>query len=165
TLTYYWPSGGSEQKMPGIMLQDALRGLGVELKMVEMPWPSIVERVTKKETLPDVMTLINTPFAADPASGLLHQFYHSSRVGATYNWGWYVNPKVDQLLDEAERTLDDVKRLDLARQIQQIVIDDAAGIFIAYPKKWFIVSKGLKGVKYNLISMEWYPWYDMYIEK
>jgi peptide/nickel transport system substrate-binding protein len=54
----------------------------------------------------------------------LRRLYHSSarRLG-------YANPTLDRLLDEAAATLDQRRRLDLYAQAQQILWEDAVGIF------------------------------------
>ena len=166
TLTYLYPTGGEEQKQPGILLQDALRQIGVELQVDTIPWANIVERVASgPENAPDIMTLINSPKSAEAGPGLLEQFWHSANAGRPYNWGYYINPEIDELLAEAERTVDDEERLEIYRQLQRMGLEDVAGIFICYPDRWVLVSRDLGGYWFDPIGMEWQPWYDMYWKK
>ena len=46
--------------------------------------------------------------------------------------GGYSNPEVDILLEELAGTFEQAKKYEIARQIQQIVHDDAAVLWIAY---------------------------------
>ncbi len=164
TLTYFHPTGGEEQKMPGILFQDTLRRLNVRLELNEIPFPNIIKLVSNLQTTPDVMTLINSPVTGDPGVGLLESLFHSVNSGGAYNWGWYKNPQYDALLDRAFRTVDDRARTDLYRQAQRILIDDAAGIFLAFPDRWAIISRKLKGYVFNPIGLEWEDWYHLYLE-
>jgi len=164
TLTYFHPTGGEEQKIPGILLKDALRKLNVTLELNEVPFPNIIQLVSKVETTPDVMTLINSPITGDPGVGLLESLFHSVNAGAAYNWGWYKNPKYDELLDKAFRTVDERTRMELYQQAQQLVVDDAAGVFLTFPDRWWIVNRRLRGYYFTPIGLEWEDWYHLYFE-
>ena len=45
------------------------------------------------------------------------------------NWGYYSNPKVDALIDEAQRTFDVQKQDELIGQARALIVDDAALVF------------------------------------
>ena len=57
----------------------------------------------------------------------------------------YSNPQVDQLLDAAETEFDPAKRRDYAIQIQQLLMNDGAALFLGYPKTkyryWFLLER------------------------
>lgn len=164
TLKYFHPTGGEEQKIPGILLQDALRRLNVRLELNEIPFANIIQLVSKLETTPDVMTLINSPVTGDPGIGLLESLFHSVNAGSAYNWGWYKNPKYDELLDKAFRTVDARARTELYRQAQRLLIEDAAAVFLSFPDRWWIVNRKLKGYVFDPIGLEWEDWYRLYFE-
>ena len=48
-----------------------------------------------------------------------------------FNSGYYSNPEVDRLLEEARTATDQAARADLYKKMQQIVHDDAPWAFIA----------------------------------
>jgi len=55
---------------------------------------------------------------SDPLYAII-RFFHSGQVAPVgVNWGWYSNPKLDLLIDEAKRTFDPVK------QVHQAIVDD-----------------------------------------
>jgi peptide/nickel transport system substrate-binding protein len=48
-----------------------------------------------------------------------------------FNSGYYSNPEVDRLLEEARRETDQAKRAELYKQMQTIVYEDAPWAFVA----------------------------------
>jgi peptide/nickel transport system substrate-binding protein len=60
---------------------------------------------------------------SSPLVSLVSTFDKTSGRGTT-NAGRYSNPKMDALIAEATRTIDDAKRAELLRQAQTIVLDD-----------------------------------------
>jgi peptide/nickel transport system substrate-binding protein len=54
-------------------------------------------------------------------------YFSMHKTGESYNPS-YSNPQVDQLLEEERSTLDQAKRLDIAKQINQILYDDAPDV-------------------------------------
>jgi peptide/nickel transport system substrate-binding protein len=60
---------------------------------------------------------------SNPLVALVATFDKANGRGTT-NAGRYSNPKMDALLIEATRTIDDAKRADLLKQAQTIVLDD-----------------------------------------
>jgi peptide/nickel transport system substrate-binding protein len=57
--------------------------------------------------------------ACQDADGVLFPVLHSSS-----SWSVYRNPVVDKLLDDARGTLDDQRRVDDYRKVDQIVVND-----------------------------------------
>jgi peptide/nickel transport system substrate-binding protein len=167
TLSYIWPTGGGEeQKQPGILLQDALRQIGVNLTVETIPWANIVERVAAgADKTPDIMTLINAPKSTDPGAAFLLQFYHSSNAGKTYNWGRYINPEFDKLLDEAMATPDQTKRYEMYCKAQDMVLADATHVYLAYPPFFLALNTDVGGFWMDPIGVQYFPWYDMYWTK
>jgi peptide/nickel transport system substrate-binding protein len=54
-------------------------------------------------------------------------YYSMHKTDESYNPG-YSNPQVDSLLEEQRTTLDQARRLDIAKQINQILYDDAPDV-------------------------------------
>lgn len=64
--------------------------------------------------------------------------YHS---GSQQNLSNYSNPEVDALLEQARIEFDIQARLALYHQIEQILIDDAAGLFTFHSQAYYLVLK------------------------
>jgi len=61
-----------------------------------------------------------------------HVFYSTSTPPRRGNRGYYSNPKVDQLIDEARRTIDQQRRKELYGEVQEIVARDLPYINLWY---------------------------------
>jgi peptide/nickel transport system substrate-binding protein len=57
-----------------------------------------------------------------------------------FNSGYYSNPEVDRLLEEARRETDQAKRAELYKQMQTIVYEDAPWVFVANWKQNAVTS-------------------------
>ncbi len=83
-------------------------------------------------------------------------------TGAQQNRGLYSNPEVDRLLEAARVEQDVTKRLQLYQQAEQLIVDDAAAIFIVHAISYVLVKPHIQG--YILtpvdISLERYLWID-----
>lgn len=54
--------------------------------------------------------------------------FHSGRQGAA--WQGYANPEVDQIIDEAPKTMDAVARNDMYKQLGQIIYEECPWVFL-----------------------------------
>jgi oligopeptide transport system substrate-binding protein len=77
--------------------------------------------------------------------------FHSE---SAQNIGGYSNPEVDDLLEEA-RTIPSVEdRLALYQVIEQMLVDDAAAVFIYHSEAYYIVTrKGLEGYRQSPVGI------------
>ncbi|MCC6175615.1 MAG: hypothetical protein IT305_09960 [Chloroflexi bacterium] len=95
----------------------------------------------------DVATYCSCGAATGDVAGQLRAYYYSNVVS---NFGRYSNPEVDALIDQASGELDEAKRFELAKQIQQIVADDVAMIYVANIEAFStIYSNRVQGVNVN----------------
>ena len=77
----------------------------------------------------------------DPEN-VLDVLFHSA---ATNNTGGYANPQVDELLEEARTQQDVQARLELYRQVERILLEDAAAIPRWYDRDYLLVKPYVKG--------------------
>ncbi len=117
----------------GLVLQAALKDVGVKVNIVYAPPLAVAyAQMEKLETAPILGAhLMMAPLTAD-AGAYLRQVFGSENAGKPYNHAWYQNPEVDRLLNEAERTPDEQKRIELWRRAETIIIDDQPVIFTAF---------------------------------
>jgi peptide/nickel transport system substrate-binding protein len=83
--------------------------------------------------------------ASDPLRALIHTYEKDRGFGAT-NRGRYSNPEVDQLIEEALATIDDVDRQNLLAKATEIAINDGAIIPLHYQVNTWGTRKGLSYV-------------------
>jgi oligopeptide transport system substrate-binding protein len=82
-------------------------------------------------------------------------FWHSSSQFA-HNIG-YKNAELDKLLEQADVEVDEAKRLELYKQAQQIVLDDAPYIIRSTSKATFLVKPYIKGLEITPQDSNTYP--------
>ncbi|MFC1957704.1 peptide ABC transporter substrate-binding protein [Chloroflexota bacterium] len=73
------------------------------------------------------------------------------RSGVENNYGEYSNPEVDALLERASLELDNDLSLELYRQAEQKMVDDAACLPLWFGRNYILVKPNVKG--YNLNPM------------
>lgn len=68
--------------------------------------------------------------------------FHS---GAQQNLGHYANPELDALLEKARVERDVAQRIGMYQQAQQMIVDDAAAIFLDHGLSFLLVKPEIKG--------------------
>jgi peptide/nickel transport system substrate-binding protein len=115
-------------------------GVATELQQVEITSSNQIMFDGKFE----IATYCSCGAATGDVAGQLRAYYYSNVVS---NYGRYSNPDVDNLIDQASGELDEAKRFDLAKQIQQKVADDVAVIYVANIEAFStIYSNRIQGV-------------------
>ncbi len=84
-----------------------------------------------------------------------YSFWHSSQKrDPGLNLALYDNPKVDTLLKEARQIVNNNElRKQKYEQFQQLVIDDAAAVFLYSPYQLYIANKKIKGITVQNIPL------------
>jgi peptide/nickel transport system substrate-binding protein len=163
TLEYLWVAGLEEERKLGELLQANLAELNIGVTLVEQTWATLVATTTNPETAKDIVALFIFDFAPDPHFDLYIRF-HSSRIPpGGYNWNYYSNPTVDELLEQAVLEVDQTKRAELYHQVDEIVVEEAVSIFAYEESKLVTHGAWLHGFLPNPAIVETFNFYDMYI--
>jgi len=148
SLTFYVTEGGSGMLDPvamGSAIQADLAAVGLKVKIETYEWNTFLGKVNPglegKADMAEMAWMTNDPDTLP---------YLALRTGAFpdkggFNSGYYSNPKVDKLLEEARRETDQKKRAALYRQMQEIVHDDAPWAFIANWKQNAVTGAQVQG--------------------
>jgi len=123
TFKYVWVAGIEEERLTAVLWQDALKKIGVNMENEGVPFATLVSIVTNPQTAPDASILLGGTETAD-AVAYLAQWFHSRNLGKQWNWAYYQNPKVDQMLDETGRSTDPKRRAELLKQLQRILREE-----------------------------------------
>ena len=84
------------------------------------------------------------------AENFADALFHS---GAQQNLGHYSNPDLDRLLEQARVERDVGKRLGLYQRAEQLIVEDAAGIFLSHSLSFVLVKPYLKGYELAPIAV------------
>jgi peptide/nickel transport system substrate-binding protein len=165
TITLAFTRGREDKKQAAQILQDALRGIGVNLQILEVPWPTLFEMHANRNSAPNIGSLIYGAYTGDP-SGFLELLFHGRNIDRPLNWSFWKNEEFDRLSDEARATLDKTKRCQLFSRIQKILVDEAPAIYVSNPPKVETFRTRVKGYYPHPIDYYWSTrFYQMYLSE
>ncbi len=130
SLEYVYVTGLEDERRTGLVLQDSLAEIGIDVTITAVPWADAVATFADPTTSPDLFPLYSgTAFAAP--DNYLWASFHSSLAGNWTNPGHYSNPEVDTLLEQARATVDADARQALYDQAVALIQADAPNLFVA----------------------------------
>jgi len=132
------------------VIQQDLRNVGVDLDVRTYEFATLYADVLSGNF--QLFTLQWTAGAlADP--DILRRVFHSAQAPpAGFNRGRYANPEVDALLDDAGRTEDPGRRVDLYAKVQRLIARDVPYISLWYKTNVAVAQRGLIGVRLTPIA-------------
>jgi len=113
----------------GELYRAQLTAVGVDVQLVPLEPPVFAERVfTDRDFDTNIISYCN---GTDPEIGV-RRMYDSATIGPVpfSNAAAYRNPEVDQLLDEAQQTVDEDERGAVYEQLQEIWVEDLPYLWI-----------------------------------
>jgi peptide/nickel transport system substrate-binding protein len=150
-LTVGYLTGFSQTEQAATVMANGLRKLGIETKLVGELWPTMVERMKKPETSPDLVVYWISTYYADPHNWI-GEMFHSGQWGTFKASSFYKNPRVDELLDVALRSPERNVREKAYQDAARLVVDDAAGVWIYNTKYFGPWAKSLEGIRFSPIG-------------
>jgi ABC-type transport system substrate-binding protein len=128
------------------------QGLGVEIRAEGMEWAPYIERLPK--CLPQIWALCWQADYPDPDSFL--------RAGLGGLRGQWSRQPYEELLERARHLTHQPERMQLYRQAEQMVVDDALVVPLTYANLQYLVKPWVKS--YPLSSVAPPFWKDVVIE-
>jgi peptide/nickel transport system substrate-binding protein len=140
------------QRQAAVILQAGLRATGLaDLEIHEDEWPVMLKYNVDWQQRRDpgaahqLFGLYTPPRVAD-AYAYLWYTYDSKAIGAfARNVMNYRNPKVDGLIERGALESDARQRIAMYRQAAQIIVDDAADLFVGTQQKIYALRKDIRG--------------------
>ncbi len=134
SLTFYVTEGGSGMLDPvamGTAIQADLAAVGLDVSIETYEWNTFLGNVNPglegKADMAEMAWMTNDPDTL-PYLALRTDAWPEN---GGFNSGYYSNPEVDRLLEEARTAVDQEKRAELYKEMQAIVQEDAPWAFIA----------------------------------
>jgi peptide/nickel transport system substrate-binding protein len=141
-----------------VTIQSDLAKIGAKVTIKEYAWPTYLDLITSGNH--NISLGAWTPDFADPDYNLWY-FAHSSSKGPGFNTAFYDNKQVDQLLEEARTTVDEVQRERLYKDVQKIMAEDIPYAFIAQTMESAPVKDYVKGYEMNPMNTWYVPFHKM----
>ncbi|OPJ55946.1 ABC transporter substrate-binding protein [Alkalithermobacter paradoxus] len=134
-----------------------LKEIGIECQIIQVP----KENYLKPESIAksDLFIMGWIADTGDP-DNYLEPLFHPSNYT---NFCGYDNPEVVQLMDEAKKIINPLKRTSMYEKIQDIILEDAPWILLYHPKTAYIHKDSVSNVVLNPIGKVRYE--DIILEK
>ena len=126
--------------------------LGIKVKLDPVESTTYTALTKERETLPQVFYLGWCADYADPQNWLSVYWMTTSAFAQRYGFS---NPEMDALMQEADATLDPVKRADLYLQAQKLLVGDAAVIMMVNNVNSYLIKPWVKDVKFTPMDAGW----------
>ena len=128
------------------IVQHALREINIDVSVDGLEWGDYLTRTEEGEH--DMFILGWVSVTGDADYGL-YPLFHSENFGGAGNRTFYSNPEVDRLLELGRSEIIEEKRLEVYRDVQQIIRDEAPWIFINQGETLVAVASNLNGFAIN----------------
>lgn len=116
----------------GELLRSQLAEVGIDVSVEALEPPTFIERMfTERDFDTGIISFCQGP---DPEIGVRRQI-DSRQIGDTpfSNASAYENERVDELLDEGLRTVDTEERVEVYREMQEILVEDLPYYWVTEP--------------------------------
>ena len=163
-LDYLYITTNEQERQTGLLLQQNLKDLGIEVNLIGQPWAQITQAAAKLETTPHMVAVFDTLKYPHPDS---HTFgiYHSSAKGSYRATAWLQNTDIDKILEQARQATDPKDQESLYKEAQQKIVDQFPNLFIVNPTHRIAMHDYVKGYRYvGLLGYD-VNFYDFSIQK
>ncbi len=147
-LTY--TAGNESEKTMAELYKAELAKLNIELEIRGMPWDSQWELAKgDPANRQDIFVMYWWPDLPSPYSFLYSTFHTDEEP--LFNLGYYYNAEFDKLIDDAnEITVSDIAKAEtMFVDAQEMLLKDAATIFVYDRQDIWVTVKNLQGFKFN----------------
>ena len=140
------------------LAQGQLKAIGIDLQLEMMSFPTQMQ--AGADGIKNMLIMGGSGYSAvDSLSG----YFHSKNAETGFAWSKYADPNLDALLDQGAAALDPAERLELYRQAQVLIMDQAL-IRPIYDYALLVgVNNKVKGLTWRSVGLV-PTLYDTYIE-
>jgi ABC-type transport system substrate-binding protein len=134
------------------VLDEYLKTAGLRPEIVQLDWSALKQAVNEGKA--DAFWLSWWADYPDPEN-FLYPLFHSASVGPGGNRTRCLDRKLDQLIETAQRSMDERRRYHLYRQAENRIIKNAPWIFMWHKADYFVRQPWVKDFKiYPIYSID-----------
>lgn len=150
-LEYVWIEGITVERRVGLLLQNRLQELGIDLQITKMPWANYTEAVSEKESTPPLQAVYHSAYYNSP-DVFTYLMHHPSAMGTYVSASWFTDSELTPLLEEARQTIDSEERQQKYQEAEGIIHQNYPSIYILYEPFIAPMNKNLGGWTYRAVS-------------
>lgn len=141
-ITYMMTPGNEASKKILLLMQESLGKIGIEVTSEEREWAVFIEHVKNKDFMSMGMAWILN-VESDP-----HQLWHSeSGENRGSNYPGVYHPRIDELIELIQVTIDDEKRREYWFELTNLIHDLQPYMFTYNPANKFVMNQRIRGFK------------------
>ncbi len=146
-----YPASSAFRRSYAVLVQEALRKVGITVTIDALPYSVFLERQPKGE-----FDLALDGYGVDPNAGAEAQVWGSKSLPpAGLNDLSYSNPRFDALIDSAQSVFDPARARAYAARAYQVVADDAPAVWL-----YDIVSFGILNTRFRVTAVRADGWWQ-----
>lgn len=149
-LQYVYYTGRPEQQIVVEATQTALADVGIQVTPKVMETQAVIDALASGEY--DMLCMsINVLNCADPENHMVSYF----KAGGTNNSFGYDSGEFNSLMDQLTGTADPDERVEIVKEAEQILLDDAVCIYYCYPIMNFVMKNNVSGITSTPADYYW----------
>lgn len=153
-LTY--GSGNATLDRVALFLKDGFAKGGVTVDLDPVDWPVLQKRLDQRD-----FDAISLAWGGTVESDLYQEFDSSQMADQGDDFMSYSNPKLDQTVEEARRTVDRDKRMQLWHEAHAILAEDQPYTFLFSRMSLRFVDKRIENIKPSKLGLNYVYVYSM----
>ncbi len=146
TLDFLYSDNDPNWESIALSMQATLASVGIHVKLEKLANATMRDRIGKGDY--DISIGNWSPDFADPYM-YMNYWFESDKKGLPGNRSFYSNPAVDALLKKAVLVSDQKQRTDYYQQAENIVINDAAYVYLFQKNYQVAMNKQVQGFVFN----------------
>lgn len=146
-------ASGDVRNREAQLIQAQLQEIGIQVDIQLYEWGAFLDAINNGEHEMFLSSWSNATMDPDAS---VFPLFHSKNFGATGNRAFYSNPEVDQMIEEAQMESDQEKRMELYKEIQQKINEDAPWVPVFYGTSCTGIRADLKGYVMHPASADHY---------
>nr|WP_245543831.1 peptide-binding protein [Maridesulfovibrio salexigens] len=151
SFTIITNQGNSLRIKAATIIQNRLKGIGIEVKIRTVEWAAFLKEFIMKGRFD--ATILSWNILQDPDS---YTVWHSSKaVDGGLNFIKYKNSELDELLEKGRTTLDQSERKVIYDRIQEIMHEEQPYCFLYVPMALPVFSSRIKGLKVEPAGLDY----------
>jgi len=151
SFTILTNNGNKQRADTATIIQQRLKGVGIEVKVRLVEWSAFIENFINKRNFDAV--ILGWSLSPEPDQ---YSIWHSSQTGPRqFNFLTYNNPKVDDALIAATRTFDRAERKKFYDVVQEQIHADVPVVFLYAPYSLPVFHKRFHGIEAAPAGIGW----------
>lgn len=150
-----YPSGSDNWTKIALLVKDGMAEVGIECDARALEWSVFGEKLASGD-----LDAIALGWSAGVETDI-YQMFHSDNIGGgADNFIYYRSPKLDAIIKQARRTLDETERMKLWKQAHAVMHEDQPYTFLYNRESLIFIDKRIRNVERTRLGLnEVYEWY------